>query len=126
MTPCIEHTQNSKEGYGRTSWGGKKTSLHRKAYCIANGLSLEQIEGVTIRHRCDNRRCINSEHLEDGTQRDNLIDRRERGNPFKLDRAKIEEIKLRFTGAESNVTIAKDYGVHHSMIALIRTGGAWA
>ncbi|WP_416053644.1 HNH endonuclease signature motif containing protein, partial [Escherichia coli] len=36
-------------------------------------------EGLVVRHKCDNRKCCNPEHLELGTRADNMNDRFIRG-----------------------------------------------
>jgi hypothetical protein len=36
-------------------------------------------EGLVIRHKCDNSKCINPEHMEVGTQKDNVHDAISRG-----------------------------------------------
>ena len=53
--------------------------MHRAEYCLANGLTLEDIAGLVVMHTCDNPRCINPEHLVLGTQRDNMLDMRNKG-----------------------------------------------
>lgn len=58
-------------GYGRFSYRGKPQQAHRvsfEAFCgpIPDGLS--------VLHRCDNRACINPDHLWLGTYSDNLRD----------------------------------------------------
>lgn len=54
-------------------------------------------DGFDIRHRCDNRICVNPEHLELGTRKQNVIDMLERhpGKPCnrKFDKEQVEEIK---------------------------------
>lgn len=71
---------------------------HRVVYCIANGLDLSQIDGQVIRHKCDNTRCVNPEHLEIGTQQDNIRDTRIRGrvaHPRKLTYEQVLEIRTK-------------------------------
>jgi len=75
LTTCIDH---GCKGYGlgyATAWiklpcGTKKpTTKHRKVYYESTG-ELPEV----VRHKCDNPRCINPDHLEGGTQKDNMQD----------------------------------------------------
>ena len=75
VNECIDH---GCKGYGlgyATAWiklpcGTKKpTTRHRKVYYEATG-ELPEV----VRHKCDNPRCINPDHLEGGTQKDNMQD----------------------------------------------------
>lgn len=80
LSACIEHKQKgSNGGYGNTTFNGRKIPLHRKVYCVANEVSPESISGLVVRHKCDNPRCINPEHLELGTVKDNVQDCINRG-----------------------------------------------
>lgn len=74
---CIDHGQGLGR-YGRTTRDGRRAYTHRVVYCDEHGLPLSAIDGVVIRHRCDNERCINGKHLESGTQAENLKDMWER------------------------------------------------
>lgn len=63
---ALHHT-----GYGQTFYEGKNISSHRLSYILVNG---EIPEKLVIRHKCNNKRCCNPEHLELGTQSDNMLD----------------------------------------------------
>jgi len=59
----------NKEGYAEYNC----QRVHRLVCADANGL--ESIPpGMVVMHTCDNRRCVNPEHLRIATQRDNLLD----------------------------------------------------
>jgi predicted XRE-type DNA-binding protein len=59
-------------GYGRFSRGnGHWTKAHRTSYEIYKG---NIPNGLIIRHLCHNRKCVNPNHLETGTQKDNVKD----------------------------------------------------
>lgn len=74
---CIRFTGHlDREGYGRIMVARVKYMAHRLAYSINNG---PIPDGYVVRHKCDNPSCINPEHLEVGTQADNIADKVSRG-----------------------------------------------
>ena len=122
MNDCIEHTQKGNgKGYGHTNRKGVNVYLHRLAYVENNGLTLEEIEGKVIRHKCDNSRCINPQHLEIGTYVDNHRDMVERGrHSYKLTDAQVKEIRsLYATGEIKQIRLAERYGVTPTQICYI-------
>ena len=62
----------ARNGYGKLG----RQYAHRIAYEKANG---PIPAGMVVRHKCDNRRCCNPEHLIVGTQKDNVHDAIARG-----------------------------------------------
>lgn len=65
-TKCI-----NTDGYARA---GPNIKVHREVFNDTNGYYPE-----VVRHSCDNRRCINPEHLLGGNHYDNMRDRKDRG-----------------------------------------------
>lgn len=67
-------------GYGvlssRFGAGHSPEKAHRVSYEKVNG---KIKEGLVIRHKCDNPECTNPDHLEVGTQKDNMVDCSRRG-----------------------------------------------
>lgn len=62
------------DGYGRVHDSGKARRVHRIVF--------EHHQGPTpldVLHRCDNRRCVEIDHLRAGTKLDNARDSHERG-----------------------------------------------
>lgn len=58
-------------GYGHLLFEGATWLAHRLSYCIAHG-SKDIIGHETIHHICNNRLCVNPEHLEKATMRENV------------------------------------------------------
>ncbi|QHJ81717.1 MAG: hypothetical protein [Caudoviricetes sp.] len=140
MTDCIDHGQKGSTcrgkvaGYGRCNFEGKVTGCHRKAYCVAAGVSLASIDGLVVRHTCDNPRCINPEHLKLGTASDNMQDRergmkamRGQGNPAaKLTPRDVKEIKYLYnSGGVTQLEIAKQFGIGQPQVSAIIRGASW-
>lgn len=74
---CIRFTGPlDGEGYGRIMVARVKYMAHRLSYSLNNG---PIPDGYVVRHKCDNPSCINPEHLEVGTQADNIADKVSRG-----------------------------------------------
>lgn len=67
---CTSHRIN-QDGYAMCGWGSKGQGLHRAIYEQTYG-KLEK--GLVVRHLCNNRRCININHLAAGTQAENIQD----------------------------------------------------
>lgn len=69
---CIEYSGYLNEcGYGRLRCNGKHHLVHKFIFESFKG-SIP--EGMLVCHSCDNRKCINIEHLFLGTHKDNIHD----------------------------------------------------
>lgn len=70
-------------GYGFTSYRNRSMRTHLVMWKILRG---DIPKGMVIRHNCDNPPCINPDHLQIGTVRDNVHDRLKRGRDYKSNR----------------------------------------
>lgn len=131
---CTSHPVNSN-GYPQCKRLGKNHKVHRLIYIEHHG---EIPDGLVIRHKCDNRKCINIEHLEIGTIADNNHDTIVRGRhrygvhenqkgEENFNSLLTEDVvrAIRSDTTTPNTHLARKYGVHHATISLVRLCKTW-
>lgn len=131
MTPCIEHNQKTMR-YGKARYQGQVTNMHRVVYAKHNGVDLVALEGLVIRHTCDNMRCINPDHLVVGTHQDNVNDKMERKRHkrlYGLDNGsgiltpeQVEYIRANYKPYHKQfgaTALGKRFGVDHTTISCV-------
>ena len=76
-TKCWEWQGDADEdGYGRIRVNGQRFRAHRLAFFFGNGR--HPADDLLVLHSCDNPRCINPDHLREGTVQNNHDDMYER------------------------------------------------
>jgi len=120
-------------GYGSIRDGEKTVHAHRISWELHN----RSIPGgLWVLHHCDNRGCVNPEHLFLGNCQANTDDReaKGRGGDFqgeangqaKLTEEEVREVRDLIIRGYSQRKIAKMYGVVQQTIGCINTGKSWA
>jgi hypothetical protein len=115
----------NKKGYGSFSFWGNRTTYfaHRLSYVFYRG---EIPIGMMICHSCNNRRCVNPEHLYAGTALQNSRDAVLLGNQAKkLNPEKVLEIrKMRSDGVKLK-DIMKKFLIGETSLLKILNGKSW-
>ncbi len=106
----------------QTAW-----SAHRYSWALHNG---PIPKGLCVCHTCDNRFCVNPDHLFLGTQLENIADRDKKGRQAvgeRIGRSKLSEHEVRLIRSDGRThsEIATDYGVVGRTVGNIKSGKAW-
>ena len=132
---CWNWSGYSRNGYGRLMVGSRKDNTrrtvqaHRFSYKLFNG---DIPYGLYVCHKCDNKLCVNPEHLFLGTHQDNIDDRerKNRNNHVvgeNVPTSKLTEnevIKIRNSNLSSR-KLAEIYGLNKTSILDIKNGINW-
>jgi len=129
-TGAISASDNG--GYGRIGTGNKtEIKAHRLSWILAG---FEIPEGACVLHKCDNRACVNPDHLYLGTKQTNTQDMYDRGRRVqngenngnhKLTEQQILEITRLLNSGFRGADIAMIYGVARQTVYKIKHGQKW-
>jgi hypothetical protein len=127
--------------YGRIRVGRAPVGTHRISYELFKG---EIPKGLVVRHKCDNPPCVNPDHLELGTHKDNQYDAIERGRHVatmkyedvnwargerqgsaKFTEDDIRAIREKRAKGMSTRALGEEYGVRDSHISMITLRQIW-
>jgi len=126
-------TKSARYGYGGVTIDGNHHATHRLMYELTKG---EIPEGMFVCHTCDNRACVNPDHLWLGTNRDNQLDSARKGRAnarkgemhgmSKLKQSEVAAIKgMALSGNKTQEEIGHMFGVKQNTISRIKTGTRW-
>lgn len=120
---------DQKFGYGKITIKSKAYRAHRVAWMLYRG---EIPKATHVLHKCDNNFCVNPDHLYLGDQRQNNLDRDNRGKHValhgsengnsKLTEEDICEIRTR---SESSIKLAPEFGIDAGTVRQIRRRETW-
>lgn len=113
-----------ESGYGLIAIGGRTRRAHRVSFEIHRCVAIGSEHHVL--HSCNNRRCMNPEHLRTGTHQENMADM-VRDNRFaaKLTPDDIRQIRMRREAGQYLREIAVDYDVAVSTVCQATRGYHW-
>lgn len=122
----------NKKGYGRfQARRGESWQAHRYSYVLHKG---EVPDGMMIMHSCDNRKCVNPDHLSPGTALENTADMLKKGRgkwthkhgeDSNLSILKEADVRIIRNSKERGIDLAKRFGVSPTAICDIRRGRSW-
>ena len=111
-------------GYGHKLVNGKYKLVHRAVIELNSGTEIEG--GLVVMHLCDNRLCINPEHLQLGTSKENTQDAIIKGRKdnkhkhlsrsYKLNAVQVREIHEKHAKGATYTRLAKEYEVSRETI----------
>lgn len=113
-----------KDGYIKVTRNGRAWLLHRWVYTKEKG----QIpDDMVVMHLCDNPSCINPEHLQIGTQLDNIDDRHTKGRNSAAygtsngnSKLTEEQYQMILSSPKGSTTLARELGVNESSVVSYR------
>ena len=128
---CWEWSSSRNQyGYGQIGVGDKIPGAHVVAYEIFVG---PVPNGKLVRHVCDNPPCVSPRHLLVGTHQDNSDDKVARARQVRgqaipwthLADTDVIDIRTRHAHGETQVSLARMFGVSQSRISAITRQESW-
>ena len=117
-----------KSGYGVFGVDRKAVPAHRASYQLFVG---DIPDGMCICHTCDNRKCVNPDHLWVGTQTENIEDRHTKGRNASKERngnsklCSLDAWLIRELPHINARDIAEWFGISRTQVYRIRNGEYW-
>jgi hypothetical protein len=115
-----------KHGYPRLNIKGKIVKAHQLSAIMHIGPRLPK---MCVCHTCDNRKCVNPNHLFYASQADNLKDMHDKGRNrqpkglnaarSKLDATQVKELRNLASLGWSSRRLGQHYGLSHAVVQKI-------
>lgn len=129
--PCLLWTGATRNGYGHFAMPGGPQYAHRVAFALARGRAPRR--GFDVRHRCDDRRCVEQAHLREGRRLANVRDSVRQGRHSHgashglalLDDGCVRLIRTRAATGERREIIAADFDVSLRTIYAVVARRSW-
>ena len=127
---CVSHSCDSG-GYPKVSYKNKMYKMNRFVY---NFYYKDLNDGSCIMHSCDNPKCINPNHLKQGTHKDNMedmVNKKRQPRGFKNGKSKLIESDVlnivELYNKNINIKeIANIYNISVRCVKSIVNGERWA
>lgn len=118
----------TSNGYGQFSYNGRQ----RRAIRVAYEIYKDKIpDGMIVRHKCDNKLCVNPDHLVLGTHNDNMSDmvkrnRQARGEKTGNNKLTEEQALDIYNSTSYYKELAQKYNITVTQVYRIKKGLFWA